>query len=98
MSSGGKYVYQDDQETPNTQYSSMDYGGKELVFEVRGVLTPPDGGLPVKGGNTVGNLFLGGDGWTGVVTDPAAAEGAPEKNQVARVFVLFFVMSQHIRD
>jgi predicted dehydrogenase len=63
VSNGGKYVYDDDQETPNTQLSTLDYGDKEIVFEVRGLLTGPEGGLPVKGGNTVGNLFLGGDGW-----------------------------------
>jgi predicted dehydrogenase len=63
VSTGGKYVYDDDQETPNTQLATMDYGGRELMFEVRGLLTGPEGGLPVKGGNTVGNLFLGGDGW-----------------------------------
>jgi predicted dehydrogenase len=60
---GGKYIYDDDQETPNTQLASFDYGDKELQFEVRGILTAPDGGLPVKAGNTVGNLFLGADGW-----------------------------------
>ena len=38
-STGGKYVYVDDQETPNTQLASFDYGAKELVFEVRGLLT-----------------------------------------------------------
>lgn len=63
VSSGGKYIYDDDQETPNTQLATFDYGDKELVFEVRGILTAPDGGLPVKTGNTVGNLFLGSDGW-----------------------------------
>ena len=63
MSTGGKYVYDDDQETPNTQLASLDYGGKQLVFEVRGLVTGPEGGLPVKPGNTVGNLFLGADGW-----------------------------------
>jgi predicted dehydrogenase len=63
VSTGGKYVYDDDQETPNTQLATMDYGGRELMFEVRGLLTGPEGGLPVKGGNTVGNLFLGSDGW-----------------------------------
>ena len=63
VSTGGKYVYDDDQETPNTQLASFDYGPAEIVFEVRGIMTPPEGGLPVRGGNTVGNLFLGGDGW-----------------------------------
>jgi len=63
VSTGGKYVYDDDQETPNTQLATYDYGGKEIVFEVRGLLTGPEAGVPVKGGNTVGNLFLGSDGW-----------------------------------
>jgi hypothetical protein len=40
---GGKYAYQDDQETPNTLLASYNYGGKELVFEVRGLLTGAEG-------------------------------------------------------
>ncbi|WP_031499067.1 Gfo/Idh/MocA family protein [Bryobacter aggregatus] len=39
FSQGGKYAYDDDQETPNTLLSSFDFGGRELVFEVRGLLT-----------------------------------------------------------
>src|SRR5207237_1464052 len=63
VSTGGKYVYDDDQETPNTQLATLDYGDKEIVFEVRGIMTGPEAGNPVKGGNAVGNLFLGSDGW-----------------------------------
>ena len=63
VSTGGKFVYEDDQETPNTQLATYDYPGMQLVFEVRGLLTGPEGGLPVKAGNTVGNLFFGSDGW-----------------------------------
>jgi predicted dehydrogenase len=63
VSSGGKYVYDDDQETPNTQMATFDYGGKEIMFEVRGLLTGPEGGAPVRAGNVVGNLFLGAEGW-----------------------------------
>src|SRR5579863_2054745 len=44
---GGKYAYQDDQETPNTLLSSYDYGGREIVFEVRGLLTGGEG-VPVQ--------------------------------------------------
>jgi hypothetical protein len=41
---GGKYAYDDDQETPNTLLSSYDYGGgREIVFEVRGLLTGGEG-------------------------------------------------------
>src|SRR3954466_11064977 len=44
---GGKYAYTDDQETPNTLLASYDYGPRELVFEVRGLLTGGEG-APVK--------------------------------------------------
>jgi len=40
---GGKYAYIDDQETPNTLLASYDYGGREIVFEVRGLLTGGEG-------------------------------------------------------
>jgi hypothetical protein len=43
---GGKYAYEDDQETPNTLLASFDYGGRELVFEVRGLLTGGEGVPP----------------------------------------------------
>ena len=42
VSTGGKYVYDDDQETPNTQIATFDYGDAEIVFEVRGILTGGD--------------------------------------------------------
>ena len=44
---GGKFAYTDDQETPNTLLSTYDYGGRQLVFEVRGLLTGGEGS-PVK--------------------------------------------------
>ena len=40
---GGKYAYDDDQETPNTLTASFDFGGREMVFEVRGLLTGGEG-------------------------------------------------------
>ena len=40
---GGKYAYDDDQETPNTLLAGYDYGGREIVFEVRGLLTGAEG-------------------------------------------------------
>jgi hypothetical protein len=40
---GGKYAYTDDQETPNTLLASYDFGGRELVFEVRGLTTNAEG-------------------------------------------------------
>ena len=66
VSTGGKYVYTDDQETPNTQLATFDYGDKELVFEVRGLNTGGEGSIAKGGTNYVGNLFYGADGWMGV--------------------------------
>ncbi|HUS08430.1 MAG TPA: Gfo/Idh/MocA family oxidoreductase [Bryobacteraceae bacterium] len=66
VSTGGKFVYQDDQEVPNTQIATYDYGDKEIVFEVRGLLTGPEGGMQIRGGNTIGNLFYGSEGYMAV--------------------------------
>ncbi|MBI1787274.1 MAG: Gfo/Idh/MocA family oxidoreductase [Acidobacteria bacterium] len=66
VSTGGKYVYDDDQETPNTQLATFDYGDAELVFEVRGLVTGEEGGLKVRGNNVVGNLFYGSEGFMAV--------------------------------
>jgi predicted dehydrogenase len=67
-STGGKYYVpaNDDQETPNTQMATFNYGDAELMFEVRGGLTGPEGGLEIRGGNTVADLFYGSEGWMAV--------------------------------
>jgi predicted dehydrogenase len=64
VSTGGKYAFSDDQETPNTQIATFDYGDSELVFEVRGLSTGSEGGL-TQGGMAfvIGNLFYGSEGW-----------------------------------
>ncbi len=66
VSTGGKFVYNDDQETPNTQYASFDYGDRELTFEVRGLLTGTEGGISLTGTNPIGNLFFGSEGWMAI--------------------------------
>jgi len=43
---GGKFAYDDDQETPNTLTAAFDMGGRELTFEVRGLLTNAEGAVP----------------------------------------------------
>jgi predicted dehydrogenase len=65
VSTGGKFAYDDDQETPNTQHCVFDYGDREVQFEVRGVLTGGEGtiGAGPRATNAVGNLFYGVDGW-----------------------------------
>jgi predicted dehydrogenase len=63
VSSGGKFAYDDDQETPNTQFATLDYGAAaELTFEVRGLITDQAGLLPFDGRNCVGNRFYGAEG------------------------------------
>ena len=69
FASGGKYVYDDDQETPNTQLASYDYGGREIVFEVRGILTGGEG-VPVRRGGRGGRGAASGG-------PPAAGNATP---------------------
>jgi predicted dehydrogenase len=66
ISTGGKFCYDDDQETPNTQTAVFDYGDCQLVFEVRGLLTGGEDGVPSRGGHAIGNIFYGSDGYMGV--------------------------------
>jgi hypothetical protein len=47
---GGRFGYTDQGQTPNTQMAVFDYGGTQLVFEVRGLPTKPFLGQMV--GNT----------------------------------------------
>ena len=63
VSSGGKYIYNDDQQTPNTELARLDYGKKELVFEVRGLQTGKEADLSASESNCIGNLFYGSEGW-----------------------------------
>jgi predicted dehydrogenase len=65
---GGKYVWQDDQETPNTQQAEFDFGDAEIVFDVRNLPSPPEGSSPIEGASYVGNIFFGADGY--MVVDP----------------------------
>ena len=62
MSTGGKYVWQDDQETPNTQVAAFNFGDVEMTFEVRNLPTPTENLAPLRP-NYVGNLFLGDKGF-----------------------------------
>ena len=56
VASGGRYGYNDDGETPNTQIAAFKYDDCMLEFEVRGLPTNPESGVKV------GNLFYGTDG------------------------------------
>lgn len=66
VSIGGKYIYDDDQETPNTQFTVFDFGDCQLQFEVRGLLTGTEGGVTADGEHYIGNIFLGSEGYMAV--------------------------------
>ncbi len=61
-STGGKFVYDDDQETPNTQLAVYEYDDCQLVFEVRGLLTGGESSIRYDGAHYIGNLFFGSEG------------------------------------
>ncbi|MBI1792043.1 MAG: Gfo/Idh/MocA family oxidoreductase [Acidobacteria bacterium] len=69
---GGHFMFDDAQETPNTQVSTFEFneGGKKrlLVFEVRHWMSNHEGGIgeEKKGRvnpNTIGNIFYGSNGY-----------------------------------
>jgi predicted dehydrogenase len=67
QSSGGKYVWKDDQETPNTLHTVFDFGDAELSFDTRNLPTPPEGLANFTGSpNYVGNIFFGDQGFLAV--------------------------------
>ena len=65
---GGKFMFDDDQETPNTISASyeFDVDGKKkmMTFEVRHWISPHEAGINgEKPGNTIGNQFYGSKGY-----------------------------------
>ncbi len=71
---GGKYMFDDDQETPNTVVVTYDFGSggkkKLLVFEVRHWITNDEAGIRGENvtGNVVGNIFYGSEGYLAIDT------------------------------
>ena len=57
ISLGGRFGYEDDGQTPNTQLAFFEYPDAHLLFEVRGLKTPPVTGL------LVGNIIYGSEGF-----------------------------------
>ena len=65
---GGKFMFDDDQETPNTLSAAyeFDVNGKKkmMTFEVRHWISPHEAGIQEgKPGNTIGNQFYGSKGY-----------------------------------
>ena len=65
QSMGGHYMFDDDQETPNTLSCTFEYPdeGKMLDFETRHWITNYEGGFGAGGSNNVGVLFYGSEGY-----------------------------------
>ena len=70
---GGHFMFDDDQETPNTLVATYEFNGQGnkrqlLVFEVRHWITNKEAGIggEKRAGNSVGNLFYGSKGYMAV--------------------------------
>jgi predicted dehydrogenase len=61
--SGGKLVYEDDQETPNTVSATFEFADQWITFEVRGLVAERVGSIGSPRGNCIGNVFYGSDGF-----------------------------------
>ncbi|MDP8983341.1 MAG: Gfo/Idh/MocA family oxidoreductase [Acidobacteriota bacterium] len=82
---GGKYAYDDDQETPNTLLAGYDYGGREIVFEVRGLLTGAEGS-PVQRSNRAPAAGAVAPPSSPAPTTTAPRTGAPLNIMVGNLF------------
>jgi predicted dehydrogenase len=70
-SMGGHFMFDDDQQTPNTQIATFEFNkdGKKvmLVFEVRHWMTNHEAGIGEgKDSNTIGNVFYGSKGYMAI--------------------------------
>jgi predicted dehydrogenase len=81
---GGKYAYDDDQETPNTLLTSFDFGGRELVFEVRGLHTGGEGMVPMRSGRGAPNSAA--PGATPTPTTTAPRNGVPLNVMIGNLY------------
>jgi predicted dehydrogenase len=67
---GGHFMFDDDQETPNTITASYEFndGGKKkmMEFEVRHWISNHEGGIGKSDSNTIGNLFYGSKGYMAI--------------------------------
>jgi len=70
FSTGGRYLFDDDQQTPSTQIATFEFGGPRprlLVFEVRHWITNDEAGIAEgRAKDAIGNIFLGSKGYLAV--------------------------------
>jgi predicted dehydrogenase len=70
-SMGGHFMFDDDQQTPNTQITVMEFPNPEgkgdkkkiLQFEVRHWITNHEGGFGSGDSNNIGNIYYGSEGY-----------------------------------
>lgn len=67
VSLGGRFGYEDDGQTPNTQIVALDYGDLQITYEVRGLETAPYAGVRMAA------IFHCEDGYLVVANGPVAA-------------------------
>jgi len=80
MSLGGRFGYDDDGQTPNTELSFFDYGDAQLIFEVRGLKTDP-----YKGAD-VGNIIYGSDGYVVITANYGKAAAFDNSGNQVKLF------------
>ena len=74
---GGRFGYQDDGQTPNTELTFYDYGDAHLIFEVRGLKTEDLQGV------RIGNIVYGTEGYVAFTGYSTAAAFDRDGKQVA---------------
>src|SRR5579884_796470 len=78
MALGGRFGYEDDGQTPNTELCFYDYGDSHLIFEVRGLKTEPLQGV------TIGNLIYGTEGLVAFTSYSTAVAFDNAGNEIER--------------
>jgi hypothetical protein len=74
VSFGGRFGYEDDGQTPNTLTAHFDYGDAQILFEVRGLETPPVMDL------AVGTIVYGTDGFVAIANEDLGSAVAFDAN------------------
>ena len=77
---GGRFGYEDQGETPNTELSFYDYGDAQLIFEVRGLKTD---GLQ---GAKIGDIIYGSDGYVVFTSSYGRAAAFDNDNKPVKEF------------